>query len=342
MVFVTGGTGLIGAHLLYELTSSGKKVSALRRETSNIQKVKKIFSYYSENHHELFRQIEWVEGDVLDYEGLEELLKGVKEVYHCAAIVSFDPKDIRNMMRNNIKGTANMINASLENNVKKFCHISSVSALGNATDNYMADEETKWTSSKKVTYYSKSKFFSETEVWRGIEEGLNAVIVNPSIVLGPGNWNTGSSKLFKTIRDGMKFYTSGVTGFVDVRDVVHAMILLMDDKNFYKCRNQKFLLNSENISYKDIFSQIAVNLGKQKPAIRVSRFLLGIAWRFAAFHGWITGNSPGITRETAAASNIVKKFDGSKIKRYLDFQYTPVHESINHTTSILKQEMDHS
>ena len=227
MIFVTGGTGLVGAHLLYELTLAGHNVKALKRKTSNLQQVVKTFSYYTQNPDELFARIEWVDGDILDYFAIENLLKGVTEIYHCAAIVSFDPKERKKMISNNVEGTANLVNAAIENGVKKFCHVSSVAALGLVENGAMITEETNWVPSKKVSGYSESKFFSEAEIWRGMEEGLDAVIVNPSIILGPANWDTGSAKMFKTVWDGMKFFTRGITGFIDVKDVVRAMILLM-------------------------------------------------------------------------------------------------------------------
>jgi dihydroflavonol-4-reductase len=342
IIFITGGTGLIGSHLLYKLASSGRKIKALRREKSSILRVKKVFSYYSEKSNALFRQIEWVEGDILDYFTLERLLKDVNEVFHCAATVSFDPKDSDKMMHNNIAGTANIVNASLENKISKFCHVSSVAAIGNESGNYMVNEETGWIYSKKATAYSKSKFFSETEVWRGIEEGLNAIIINPSIVLGPGDWNSGSCRFFHTIWKGMRFYTKGVTGFVDVRDVVQAMFLLMNDNNFNRCKNKRFLLNSENLSYKTLFTLIADNLEKPIPTIYISNFLLAIIWRAIAFYSRVTRKPPVITHETASASNTVKKFDGSKITKFVDFEYIPVNKSIYHTASILKKEMQNS
>jgi nucleoside-diphosphate-sugar epimerase len=339
MQFVTGGTGLIGSHLLHRLVSSGQKVKALKRETSNLQQVQKVFSYYSENAEELFRRIDWVDGDILDYYGLEKLLQGVDEVFHCAAIVSFSPKERSRMIRNNVDGTANLVNAALENGVKKFCHVSSVAALGKAENGYLVDEDTNWVPSKKISGYSESKFFSETEIWRGIEEGLDAVIVNPSIVLGPGNWNSGSSQIFKTVWDGMKFYTRGITGYVDVNDVVDAIVQLMDEENFQEFKNQRFLLNAGNLSYQEVFSQIADALGKPRPKYHASPFLLAFVWRAAALYGKLTGKPSAITRETATSSASVRKFDGSKITRELDFKYRPVAESIQQTAYFLRKDL---
>jgi len=319
--------------------SSGQKVKALKRKTSNLKQVKKTFSYYSENAEELFRQIEWVNGDILDFYGLEKLLKGVDEVYHCAAIVSFNPKERTQMIRNNVDGTANLVNASLENGVKKFCHVSSVAALGKAENGYLVDETTNWVPAKRNSGYSESKFFSETEIWRGIEEGLDAIIVNPSIVLGPGNWNSGSAQIFKTVWDGMKFYTRGITGYVDVNDVVDAIVQLMDDENFHKYKNQRFLLSAENWSYQNVFSQIADAFEKPRPKYHASPFLLAFVWRAAAFYGLISGNPSAITRETASSSASIRKFDGSKITQELDFKYRPVSESIQKTAKFFLKDL---
>jgi nucleoside-diphosphate-sugar epimerase len=328
MNFVTGGTGLVGAHLLYELAKSGQEVKALKRENSNIGQVLKTFGYYSSEPEALFRKIEWVNGDILDMDSLEKALDGVACIYHCAAIVSFRSSDRRKMISNNVEGTANMVNAALEKGVRRFCHVSSIAALGRNTLGLPVTEETNWVPSRKVSGYSESKFFSETEVWRGIEEGLNAVIVNPSIILGPANWNSGSAKLFKTVADGMKFYTKGTTGFVDVADVVKAMLLLTSDNYFEKCKNQRFLLSAQDLSYQQLFGLIADALGKKRPSIYASNLLLGILWRMATLLGKITFNPTSITREAVANSNSRFCFDGSKITKTTGMEYRLPEETI--------------
>lgn len=339
MIFVTGGTGLVGAHLLYELTSAGKRVKALKRKTSNLQQVIKTFSYYSKTPKELFNLIEWVDGDILDYFALEKILEGVTEIYHCAAIISLNPKERRKMITNNVEGTANLVDAAIENGVKKICHVSSIAALGRLENGLVVTEETNWMPSKKISGYSESKFFSEVEIWRGIEEGLEAVIVNPSIIFGPANWETGSAKMFKTIWDGLKFYTKGMTGFVDVKDVVKAMVLLMDEKNFEKAKNQRYLLNSENLSYQNVFCQIAGSLVKPRPKYYTSDFLLSLVWRASEFVSIFTRKPALITRETVANSNKVYHFDGSKIVKQFNFEYLPVSKSIQQTASFLKHDL---
>lgn len=333
---------MVGAHLLFELTSAGIRVKALKRKTSDLQQVLKTFSCYAENPKELFDRIEWVDGDILDYFVLEKILQGVTEIYHCAAIVSFDSKERQKMISNNVEGTANLINAALENKVKKICHVSSVSALGRLDNQQLITEETNWVPSKKISGYSESKFFSEVEIWRGIEEGLDAVIVNPSIIFGPANWETGSAKMFKTIWNGMKFYTKGITGFVDVKDVVKAMILLMDKTNFETAKNQRYLLNAENLSYQNVFYQIADALEKPRPKIYASDFMMELSWRVLKIFSLVTRKSPLISSETAASSKAVNNYDGSKIVKQFNFEYRPISATIQQTAVFLKQDMKNS
>ncbi|WP_319230237.1 NAD-dependent epimerase/dehydratase family protein [Draconibacterium orientale] len=340
MIFVTGGTGLVGAHLLYELCKTGKKVRALKRQTSNLKQVEKTFAYYTNDAQQLFDTIEWVDGDILDYFELEKLLNGVTEIYHCAAIVSFDSKERQRMISNNVEGTANLVNAAIENGVKKICHVSSIAALGKLQNGAPVTEETNWVPSKKNSAYSESKFYSETEIWRGIEEGLDAIIVNPSIIFGPANWESGSAKIFKTIWDGMKFYTKGVTGFVDVFDVVRPMIKLMEAENFENCKNQRYILSAENLSYQQVFTQIAEALQKPKPTIWANDFLMGFVWRAATFASWFTRQPSLITREAATGRNAVNNFDGSKITRMTAYQYLSIADSIKKTAGFLKADMN--
>ena len=339
MILVTGGTGLVGAHLLYELTNSGQQVKALRRHQSNTNWVRKIFSYYCINVDELYARIEWVEGDILDYLSLEEALKGVTGIFHCAAIVSFHGDDNDMMLNNNVKGTANLIDAAIHNGVSRFCHVSSIAALGKTQDGSEITEETYWTPSKRKSGYSLSKFFSEMEVWRGIEEGLDAVIVNPSIIMGPGNWEIGSPKLFQSIWKGLNYYTKGISGFVDVRDVVKAMILLMDDRQFEQVKNQRFILNAGNLSYQDFFNKIADGLNKPRPRSFASDVKLHIAWRMAKAASFFTGKRPLITRDTVSGSNQKNQYSGEKITKTNGFEYRSLDSSISDIAEIFLKDM---
>lgn len=334
MVFVTGGTGLVGSHLLLSLLQNGEKVRALKRSTSNISLVQKVFAWYTGDADGLFRQIEWVNGDILDIFSLEPLLEGIETVYHCAAIVSFDSRNRKQMLSNNIDGTANLVNASLNMGVKRICHVSSVSALGKNSHGEPVSEDTNWIPSKRNTGYSESKFFSETEIWRGVEEGLQAVIVNPSIIIGPGRWEEGSPAFFRIMHQGLPFYTLGSTGYVGIHDVVRAILTLMDPANFDKAKNQRFLLNSANLTFREFFTQVSEALGKPAPRIPVSRTMLSIAWRILAIWTWISGKASPVTRETASSSSSHTAFDGSKICRMFNFHYHPVEEAIRNTAGI--------
>lgn len=339
MILVTGGTGLVGAHLLYELTNSGLRVKALRRPQSNTEWVKKIFSYYTSEPDKLFEQIEWVEGDILDYLSLEEALNDVTSIFHCAAIVSFHGDDHDMMLNNNVKGTGNLIDAAIHNGVRRFCHVSSIAALGKTQDGSQITEETYWTPSKRKSGYSLSKFFSEMEVWRGIEEGLDAVIVNPSIIMGPGNWDIGSPKLFQSIWKGLKYYTKGISGFVDVRDVVKAMILLMDEQRFEQVKSQRFILNAGNLSYQDFFNKIADGLNKPRPRNFASDIKLHIAWRMAKAGSFFTGKPPVITRDAVWGTNQTNQYSGEKITRTTGFEYRSLDSSISDIADIFLKDM---
>ena len=330
---------MVGAHLLYELTKAGEKVRALKRPSSNLNQVIKTFEYYTNNAQQLFDTIEWFDGDMLDYDSMEKALAGVQIIYHCAAIVSFDSRQREQMISGNVQGTANIVDAAIANGVKRICHVSSIAALGKATNGESVTELTSWVPSKRNSSYSESKFHSETEIWRGIEEGLDAVIVNPSIIFGPANWESGSAKIFKSIWDGMKFYTKGVTGFVDVEDVVKAMLQLSNDVNFEQCKNERYLLNAENKSYQEVFFKIADVLDKPRPSIFASDALTGIVWRLAAVASFITRRPSLLTREAVTGRNAINLYDGSKISSKIDFSYLKIEDSIKQTAGFLKKDM---
>ena len=333
MILVTGGTGLVGSHLLYQLTISGKNPVAIKRSTSDINKTRKIFSYYSNEHETLFKKIRWIVADILDYDSILGALDGINYVYHTAATVSFQSSDKRNLINTNVQGTINIVNASLEKKITKLIHVSSIGALGRADASGLVTEDTHW-NSKKSSVYSTSKYHSEMEVWRGMAEGLDAVIVNPSIILGPSDWNAGSSKLFTVMNNGLKFYSTGTNGFVDVVDVAIAMISLMDSN----IKEERFILNSENISYKDLFFWMSEALGISPPKYKASRFLSEIGWRVLWLRGKITGNNSTITKETAETANQNYNYSNSKIKKSIDFKFIPIKESIKKNADFFKKD----
>jgi dihydroflavonol-4-reductase len=331
MILVTGGTGLVGSHLLYDLCRSGKKVRVLKREKSNISNVKKVFSYYSSEPEILLKNIEWVDADLLDVYSIIEKMEGVTEVYHCAAMVSFEAAHQSEMLRTNIEGTANMVNAALEKGVKKFCHVSSIASLGRAENGALTHEETFWKSSPDNSIYSISKYGAEREVWRASEEGLNVIIVNPSLIVGPGNWMQSSSNMFSKAYKGIKFYSSGINGFVDVRDVSDLMIRLMD-KNLF---NERFLINSENASFKLFFDLIHSGLNRPLPSIKAGKLLSGFAWRAEMMRSKLTGAPPLITKETARSAHRISRFSNEKIKKHFpEFSFIPLDKSIADTCAL--------
>jgi dihydroflavonol-4-reductase len=326
MILVTGGTGLVGSHLLFDLAQKGEKVRALKRKNSDLTFVKNLFS----SHPNLFEKIEWVEGDVLDIFSLEEAINGISKVYHCAAMVSFIPAEAEQMMKINITGTANVVNLCLENKIEKLCYVSSVSAINRINEDETIDENSQWAISKRNSNYAISKYGAEREVWRGSVEGLNAVIVNPAIILGPGNWKTGSTALFPQIWKGVKFYTDGTTGFVDVRDVTKAMILLMESE----IHSERFIVSSENLNFKKIFDRIAEGLGKPKPFMYANGWMRSVAWRGEALKSFLFHTKPFITKETAFAAHKKVHFSNEKIKKAIGIDFIPVQKTIKDTCEV--------
>ena len=330
MNFVTGGTGLLGSHLLFDLLSRGEKVRALKRSSSNIQRVKMVFSYYTSDANLLFDQIEWVDGDVLDFYSLKESLGRIDHVYHCAAIVSFDSKKREQIIQDNVNGTANLVNACLERSIKKYCHVSSIAAIGKSELLGQITEEGQWQNSKNKSAYSVSKHLSEMEVWRGIAEGLNSVIINPSIILGPGNWDSGSSKIFSTIYGGLRFYTKGVTGYVDVRDVSKAMIMLMKSD----INSERFIVNAENLSYEYVFKTIASNLGIKIPDIYARKWMSELSWRIDKIKELVFNKPPLLSRENARTAHKSAYYSNQKLTDHLDFKFIPIKETIRDVSTL--------
>ncbi len=327
MILVTGGTGLLGSYLLYELLNSGEDVRAIRRKNSNIEQVKEVFYIHShsiEKGNKLFSGINWVDADLLDVHALMEAMDGITEIYHCGAKVSFHPEDREILMKVNSEGTANVVNSALEKKIRKLIYVSSIAALGRAENNEIIDEASYWKTSKKNSNYAISKYFGETEIWRGINEGLNAVIVNPSVILGPGFWHNGSTELFKSIYNGLSFYPCGVNGFIDVRDVAKAMILLM------KCdiKNERFIVSSENLSYKDLCETCAINFNVRKPAIKVNRFMAEIYWIYEKLKSIVNGSKPFITKEIASTVSEKFYYSNKKIKDTLKIDFIPIKDTL--------------
>ncbi len=318
-ILVTGGAGLVGNELIKQLLDRGEKVKAIYHSTP-----------ISLSHPSL----EIVPCDILDITALEELMQGITHVYHSAAMVSYDPKDKRPLLKINIEGTANIVNAGIDAGIKKLVHVSSVAALGRIRNNEMVTEKMNWTEETSNSIYGKSKYFGEIEVWRGIGEGLKAVIVNPSLILGGDNWETGSSAIFKNVYHEFPWYTEGISGFVDVRDVARAMILLMNSE----ITSERFILSGENLSYREIFSLIANCFGKKPPSKKVTPFLAEIVWRFEQLKSRFSGKKQLLTKETARTAQAKVYFDNHKILEALpQFHFTKIKDCIEFTCEKMKE-----
>jgi dihydroflavonol-4-reductase len=319
MILVTGGAGLLGRTLVKMLLADGEKVKAIVNKTA-------IEDLSNPN-------LAIVNADILDVYALEDAMQNVTEVYHCAAIVSFSPKDAQKLYKINVEGTANVVNACLNAGVRKLVHVSSVAALGKMSVGKPISETSQWIESKSNSLYGHSKYLGELEVWRGIAEGLNAVIINPTIILGAGNWNEGSTKLFKSVYDGFPYYTTGTNGFVDVEDVATIMIELMQSE----VTAERFIINAENATYQNVLSNMAMGFGKKIPQKKVTPFLAAITWRLASLKSVITQSTPLITRETAQTSLATTLYDNSKLLKALPhFSYKLLGDSVINICNTLK------
>jgi len=326
MILVTGGTGLVGSHLLYALIAQGEKnIRAIYRTSTSINAVADLFDWknqLSEATPASFECIDWVEADVTDIPALTEAFQDVEYVYHCAALISFNPKRFNRLQKINVEGTANMVNLSLEFGVKKFCYVSSVAALGESKK--AITEETHWEANKDNSVYSISKFASELEVWRGTQEGLDAVLVNPGVILGEGFYNSGSGTFFKQIKNGLRYNVPGASGFVDVQDVVKAMIILMQSSIV----NERYILVGYNLKFQTLFQKIAEALGVQPPSKMLKKWQLELAWRLDWLVG-LFGKKRKLFRSTARSAYSKSVYSSAKLKEELNFEYTPLSETLN-------------
>lgn len=333
IVFITGSTGFVGGHLLIYLHQSARKIRALIRPSSSFEELHLICDYYKQSFQELYDAVEWVYGDTRDYVGLNEMLKGIQEVFHCAGVISFNSKNREELLQTNIQGTSNMVDAAIECSVNRFCFISSISTLGNIKNGDFICEETPRTNDEIRSLYSESKFRSELEVWRANSEGLNTVILNPGVILGPGNTHKGSLLIFQTGRKGMPFFTKATTGYVDVRDVCRAGIELMEKEIFGK----RFILVSENIDNKDLFSMIASEFKVRAPYCHAGKKLLEMSAWTSEFFGNLTGLTPQFTKETARTVQNPQRYSNQLVKNVLNFQFIPLRQTIQDTCSFIKE-----
>lgn len=335
ITLITGANGLIGSHIVRRYLDAGRNVAALRRTGSDLHLLADIQE-----------RITWLEGDILDIPALEEALQTVQtsgsvDVVHVAAMISYSPKDRDRMDKVNVEGTANVVNVCLAKGVRKLGYVSSVAAVGrptvkgaSANSTLVIDEEQRWEESPQNSFYGQTKYRAELEVWRGIAEGLDAVIVNPSLVLGEGDWTRSSTQLFKYAFDEKPFYPAGIVNLVDVRDVAEAVFQLMQSE----ITAERFILTATTLPYKTFLDKLADALGKKRPQYRVPPKLTQLLWPLEAVRAWFTGKAPLITRETARSASGLYQYDGRKIENTLPFRYRPIDETIQRICMFFKQQ----
>ncbi|OOG63768.1 NAD-dependent epimerase/dehydratase family protein [Flavobacterium sp. A45] len=329
MVLVTGGTGLVGAHLLIHLLEKGENVRALYRNSESTQKTKALFSLYQKNG--LYNSIQWVQGDILDIPTLENAFPEIDQVYHCAAMISFDPKEEELVRKTNIEGTANIVNFCLANNIKKLCHVSSIAALGDLPEHEsIITEETEWNPEKPHSDYAISKYGAEMEIWRGLQEGLQVVIVNPGVIIGPGFWNQGSGELFTKVKNGLPFYTKGLTGFIAVSDVVSILHQLMNSP----IHGERFTLISQNIIFQDFLNSIADALKVKRPKYHATPLMINTLSKLDWVASNVFGQKRQLSKASARSSYTTDLYSNEKIKNALNITFIDVHNYIKEITNM--------
>jgi nucleoside-diphosphate-sugar epimerase len=314
-VLVTGASGFLGSYLLLALLRQGYQVRALVRQQKRPDWIDPAS----------LAGVEWVEGDILDILSLEEAMEGMDAVIHSAAMVSFAAQDSQQLYQINTSGTAHVVDAAIEKKIKRLVHISSVAALGRIAGGGVVNENAKWKEGPLHTHYARSKFQAELQAWRGFAEGLDTVIVNPSTILGYGDWEQSSCAIFKQLYDGFRWYTSGLNGFVDVRDVARATVMLLEKAN----GGQRYIVNGDNWTFQQLQFCIADGFKRKRPSMKASGLLLGLAWRIEAIRSLLTGKRPLLTRESARVARSATRFDNSKLLcDFPDFSYTPLEQTI--------------
>lgn len=333
MILVTGGTGLLGSHILFELLKTEQPVRVLYRSKERIQNVKLLFDYYSKGKSHNFHLIEWVKGDILDLVSLDDVFQNVTTVYHCAAMVSFRKADFKDLLKINREGTANMVNFALKYGVKKFGYVSSTATIGK--DNHLSTEATKWILSEKSTGYSISKYNAEREVWRGSEEGMDVVIINPSVIFGAGDYNESSLTIFNTVKKGLKFYSPGANAFVDARDVATCFVKLVESHH----AQERYLCLAENVPFKTILDTAAKEMKVKAPSILPPRWMALLIGRLTEFFSRFGGKS-AITLESARTAYSTIRYSNEKIKNAVDINFYSLDESVQNVVNFHNWKMD--
>jgi len=333
-IFITGATGFLGAHLVCELLQKGYEVKALKRPQSSLTEFDFISGlYFGQEQNNVLKKLHWSEGDVMDMDSLEDSIEEGMMVFHCAAVISFHSSDKEHMVKVNVKGTENIVNVCLAKKCSKLVYASSIAAVGKSEPGTLTDENAMWDEKDEPSNYSRSKYYAELEVWRGVEEGLNAVIVNPPLIIGPGNWKKATGRFFWNGFKNFSFYTEGSNAFVYVKDVAKAMVLLAESP----IHSERFILVSENLRLRDFMNLISDAFGNRRPYLKISSFTAGIAWRILGLAGFFTGTKALITRESAQSSLKSIAYSNKKIKDATGFEFTNIAAAVKETVEVFKK-----
>jgi dihydroflavonol-4-reductase len=320
MILVTGGTGFLGAYLLAELTAQDKPIRAMKRAMSSTKYTERIFALkFGADAQARFARISWVEGDIMDVYSVEEAMAGVDEVYHCATEVSMRDDRPETIILTAEKGSANMVNIALEKGVKKFCHVSSVAALGEDDKGKDITEESFEEFSYTNSPYAIGKHLAEAQVWRAHAEGLNVAVVCPTLIMGPWPGRKGTMSFFHFLKRTNRFYTSGSMGVVDVHDVVNIMMRLMNENKM----NERYLVNGQNMSFKDLFAGVTKSMGIKPPSTRISKTGLKV---FRVINNLAGGDK--ITSTMVEHSSGTYNYSNKKVIKDLDYKFIPIEKSL--------------
>lgn len=336
MILVTGGTGLVGSHLLLELLVAGKKVRATYRKNSDLNAVKKIFTYSipAEEAEFLFSQIEWKEASLTDIPALTEAFTGISKVFHAAALVSFNKANTAALRKTNIEGTANIVNLCIEKRVEKLCYISSIATMGLSIGETEISENFTWHPEKDHSEYAISKHGAEIEVWRASQEGIPVVILNPGIILGPGFWNKGTGQIFSRINKGLNYHFPKITGFVGVKDVAKLALLTMDSG----VKNDQFIVVAQNLSFKKVLEKVAVGLGKIPPTIELKPWMIYLAWMYQSITSALFNFKKNISRQDHKTLFEHSFYNNTKVKETFNYQFQPIETVIEETVAAYKKD----
>lgn len=324
MVAITGATGMLGAYILFYLLKAGYTVKALKRESSSLGITQTVFRFLGAPQN-MLTKVTWVNGDLTCPEDLMDFISPGDTVYHAAAVVSFDTSERETLFKTNLTGTQYVVDTCIEKKAAKLCYISSIAALGTPENpNEPVNETHKKTAGTKSSGYSESKFRAELEVWRGNAEGLKTVIVNPSVIMGVGDWKNGSSALVGAAAKGLHFFTEGITGYTDARDVAQIAIKLTESE----ITGERYIINTDNLSFKQLFNMLTDAMGVKRPSIKAGKTLLAIAQRTDYVRTLVTRKKPLLTKETVRSAVKKQYYSNQKVLNALSWDFIEMDTSV--------------